>query len=130
MKRKDELREIDIRNHVCYYFDGVTKDIDINFSKILLDKKIYENISVYDVPYKNSTVSKLLHINLCKIDGFIRVRGGEFIHLVLIDYELFDKICDKIKDLISEKSDINDSINHNFGEIKINSYNSLTMEKY
>ena len=35
------------------------------------------------------------------------------------------KICDKIKNLISEKSGITDSINHNFGEIRIDSYNSL-----
>ena len=68
---------------------------------------------------KNSTVPKLLHINLYKIDGFLSIRGGEFIHLVLIDCELFNKICDKIKHLISEKSDITDSINHDFGEIKL-----------
>ena len=49
-----------------------------------------------------------------KIDGFIRVRGDEFKHLVL-----FDKICDKIKYLVSEKSGITDSINLNFGEIRI-----------
>ena len=30
-------------------------------------------------------------------DGFITVRGGEFRHVVLFDYRLFDKICDKIK---------------------------------
>ena len=51
-----------------------------------------------------------------KIDGFIRVRGDEFKHLVL-----FDKICDKIKYLVSEKSGITDSINLNFGEIRIDS---------
>ena len=56
-----------------------------------------------------------------KIDGFIRVRGDEFKHLVLFDYKLFDKICDKIKYLVSEKSGIADSINLNFGEIRIDS---------
>ena len=49
--------------------------------------------------------------------------------LVLFDYELFDKICDKIKYLISEKSGITNSINHNFGKIRIDSYNSLRVEK-
>ena len=34
---------------------------------------------------------------------------------------LFDKICDKVKYLISEKSGTADSINHNFGEIRIDS---------
>ena len=63
------------------------------------------------------------------MDGFIRVRGDEFRHLVLFDYELLDKICDKIKYFISKKSDISDSISHNFGNIRIDSYNSLPIEK-
>ena len=67
-------------------------------------------------------VPKPLHIRFDKIDGFIRVRGS-------CDYRLFDKICDKVKYLISGKSDITDSINHNFGEIRIDSYNSLPIEK-
>ena len=39
------------------------------------------------------------------------------------------KICDRIKYLISEKSDITDSINHNSGRIKIDLHNSLPMKK-
>ena len=30
-----------------YYFDDIIKDTDINFSNILLDRKLYENISIY-----------------------------------------------------------------------------------
>ena len=54
---------------------------------------------------------------------------SEFRHLVLFDNELFDKIFDKIKYFISEKSSIADDINHNFGEIRIDSYNYLPVEK-
>ena len=68
-------------------------------------------------------------IRFDKIDGFIRVHGGEFRHLVLFNYGLFDKICDKIKYLISEKSGITDSINHNFARIRTDSYNSLPIKK-
>ena len=42
---------------------------------------------------------------------------------------MFDKICDKINYLISKKSGIADSINHNFGKIRIDSHNSLPNEK-
>ena len=35
-----------------------------------------------------------------------------------------------IKFFISEKSSIADNINHNFGEIRIDSYNYLPIEKY
>ena len=48
---------------------------------------------------------------------------GKIKHLILLDYGLFDKICDKIKYLISKKVDIANSINHNFGKIRIDSYN-------
>ena len=72
---------------------------------------------------------RLLRIWFDKIDGFIRVCHDEFRHLVLFDYGLFDKICDKIRYLISEKGGITDSINRNFEEIKTDSYNSLPIEK-
>ena len=84
---------------------------------------------MYDISYKTSLGPKPLRIRLDKIDGFIRVRGDEFRYLVLLDNGLFDKICDKIKYLISEKSGITDSINHNFGKCRIDSYDSLPIEK-
>ena len=78
---------------------------------------------------KTSTGPKPLRIRFDKKDGFIRVRGVEFRYLALFDHGLFDKICDKIKYLISEKSGITNSVNHNFGKIRINSHNSLPIEK-
>ena len=39
MESKDELKEIDIKNRMCYYFDDIIKDVDIYFSDILLDEK-------------------------------------------------------------------------------------------
>ena len=50
-------------------------------------------------------------------------------YLVLLDYNSCDEICDKIKYLVSEKSGIADSINHNFARIRIHSYDSLPIEK-
>ena len=54
---------------------------------------------------------------------------GKVKHLVLFHYGLFDKICNKIKYLISKKSGITNSINYNFGRIKIDSYDSLLIKK-
>ena len=50
-------------------------------------------------------------------------------YLVLFDYGWRDEICHNIKYLISEKSGITDSINHNFERIRIDSYDSLPMKK-
>ena len=44
MGSKDELKEVDIKNRACYYFDDIVNGIDINFSNILLGKNLYENI--------------------------------------------------------------------------------------
>ena len=88
--RRMSVKKIGTKNHGCYYFDDIIKDIDINFSDILVDKKLYENISVYDILYKTSICPKPLCIRFDKIDGFIRVCGGEFRYIVLFDYELYD----------------------------------------
>ena len=44
-----------------------------------------------------------LHSKFDKIDGFVRVLDGDTKHLALFDYRWSDKICDRIKYLISEK---------------------------
>ena len=46
MESQDELKETDTKDCTCYHFD-VIRDFDINFDNILLDEKLYENISVY-----------------------------------------------------------------------------------
>ena len=67
-----------------------------------------------------------LRIRFDKIDGFIKIYDG--IRLIL-DRSWFHKICDSINYLVSEKSDITDSIYHNFARIRIDSYNSLPTKK-
>ena len=59
---------------------------------------------------------------------FIRILN-KIKYLVLFD-EWCDTICARIKYLVSEKSGITDSINHNFSIIRIDSYNSLPIKKY
>ena len=117
MKSKDKLKEIDIKNHTCYYFDDVIRlwDRDINFSDIFLEEKLYKerngNILVYGISYKTSTGAKPLRIRFDKIDIFIKIYD-KIRYLVLFDYSYCNKICDKMKYLISEKkSEITDSIN-------------------
>ena len=101
----------------------------INFSNILLDENVYQNISVYNILYKTPAGPKPLRIRFDKIDGFIIGLDDKNKHLILFDCGLFNKICDKIKYLISKKSDVTNRTNHNFGKIRIDSYNLLPIEK-
>ena len=52
---------------MCYYFDDIINGIKINFSNILLNKKLYENMSVDNISYKTPTSPKPLRIRLDKI---------------------------------------------------------------
>ena len=114
---------------MCYYFDDIINGTKINFSNILLNKKLYENVSLYTISYKYLTCPKPLHISFDKIDRFVISLDSKIKHLVLFDYGLFDKVCDKIKYLISKKIGITNSINHKFGKARIHSHNSLPIKK-
>ena len=128
--RKNELKEIGIKNRLCYYFDDIINGTKINFINILLEKKLYENILVYKISYKTPTCPKPLPIRFNKIDGFIIVLHGKIIHLMLFDYGLFNKICDKIKYVFSKNSGVTNSISHNFGKFRIDLFNALPIKKY
>ena len=80
MESNDELKEIDIKNRTCYYFDDIMKVGKFDFDNILLDKKSYknsyENILIYDISYKTLMGAKPLRIRLDKIDLFIKIYDG------------------------------------------------------
>ena len=41
MESNDELKNNDIRNRVCYYFDKIMKIEDLHFDNILTNEKSY-----------------------------------------------------------------------------------------
>ena len=63
MESNDKLKEVDIKNCTCYYFNDITK---------IEDEESYKNILVYNISYKN-LIAKPLRIIFDEIDGFIRV---------------------------------------------------------
>ena len=89
MESKDELKEIDIKNRTCYYFDDIIRfwDRDVDLSDILLDEKLYkqkyENILIYNTSYKTWMGPKPLRIRFDKIDGFIKI-NDKIRYLVLL----------------------------------------------
>ena len=70
MDSNDDLNEIDIKNRMFYYFDDNQIE-DFNLDNILIDEKLYQNISIYNISYKTLIDAKSLRIIFDKIDGFI-----------------------------------------------------------
>ena len=103
----------------------------MTFSDIILDKKLYkennENILIYDISHKTSTDAQPFRIRFDEIDGFIKIYNK--IRCSLLFDEWCDKINDRIKFLLKEKSGVTFSINHNFAIIRTGSYNYLAIEK-
>ena len=76
MESNDKLKEIDIKNRLCYHFNDIIKVEDFDHDNILIDKKSNENILVYIISYKSLIDSKPLRIRFDKTNGFIRVYDG------------------------------------------------------
>ena len=82
MESKDELKEIDIKYCLRYYFDDIirARNRDVNSSDILLDEKLYkenyENILIDSISYKTSVGAKPLRIIFNEIDGWICYMDG------------------------------------------------------
>ena len=49
MDSNDELKEIDIKNRTCYYFNDIIKMKDLDVNNTLKYEKSYENILVYNI---------------------------------------------------------------------------------
>ena len=101
MDSNDKLKEINIKNDMCYYFDDIIKIADFNLSKILLNERSLENILVYNILYKTLIDAKPLLIRSDKIDGFIRVYDGTgYLVLTLFGSEKYDSVLNRIRYLI------------------------------
>ena len=61
------------------------------------------------------------------MDGFIKIYDG-FRYSVLFAPEIYNTIYDTINYLVTEKSGVTYSINHNFARIRIDSYNYLPLK--
>ena len=94
MESNYELKEINIKNHTCYYFDDQIKSKDFDLDNILIDEKSYKNILVYYISSKTWIVDKPLCIKFNKVDGYIRVYDGNrylvFIYTVVDIYSVLN----------------------------------------
>ena len=99
-------------------FDDTVKLEDFDIDNILIDCKSYENILIYDISVQTLIDLQLLGIRFDKIDGFIRIYNRNR-YLTLIGSEKNWAIYNRIRYLISLKSDITYIFSHYFSKIKV-----------
>ena len=87
MGSNDELKNNNIKNRTCYFFDDIIKFED--FGNILIHEKSYKNILAYNISYKTLIRAKPLYIRFDKTDGYTRVYDGTR-YLVLFGAEKYD----------------------------------------
>ena len=73
METKDDLKEIDVKNRSCYYFDDIIAIRDIEFGH---DKTSYKRFY--------------------KINGYIKVSDG-IRYLVIFEYLTYDEVHNRIR---------------------------------
>ena len=76
MESNHKLKDINIKNRICYYFDDIIKIEHYHLDNIMLNEKSYRNILVYNDSYKTLIGDKPLCIRFDKVNGFIRVYDG------------------------------------------------------
>ena len=89
---------------------------------------IDKNILIDDISYKTLIVPKALRIRFYEIDEFITIYAGTR-YLTLLGSENYDANYNRIRYLISLESSITYIFSHYFAKIKVDSYDSLTIEK-
>ena len=126
--KNNEFKKVRLESRTCYYFAGKIKLEDFDLGNILVDEKSHENDLIYDISYKALIDTKPLKIRFEEIDAFIRIYDGTR-YLITLGPEKYHAIYNRIRYLISIKGGITYIFSHYFAKIKIDSYNSLPIEK-
>ena len=101
----NEFKKLCIKICTCYYFNDIIRLEDFDFDNILIDEKSHKNILIYDISYKTLVSPKPITR-----------------YLVLLDPE-------KFRYLINLKSGNTYIFSPYFAKIKVDSYDSLPIEK-
>ena len=59
----NKVKDINIKNHKYYFFDGIINIKDFDLNNIKIDEKSYKNILIYYIAYVMIKDSKYVKIN-------------------------------------------------------------------
>ena len=78
------IKEMNIKNRTCYFFDDMINIEDFDPNLLKIDKKSYKNIDIYYIGYitvKDSYYVKIngvnpLYLIISEVDGYIKEKNG------------------------------------------------------
>ena len=111
-----------------YYFHDIIKLEDFELDNILVDEKPHENVLICDISYETLIGPKPLQTEFDKIDRLIRIEDGTR-YLTLFGFENYDAIYNRTRYFVSLKSSITYTFSYYFAKTKVDSCDSLPIEK-
>ena len=48
----NKLKEVDIKNRICYYFDHIINSNEFDVDNLLLVERSHQTMSIFDISYK------------------------------------------------------------------------------
>ena len=123
--KNNKFNKLCIKNRTFYYFNHnkIIRLEDFGIDNILIDEKAH-----YGVSYKTLIGGKPLRIRFSKIDTFFGSFDGTR-YLGLFGSEKYDTVYNKIRYLVILKSSITYVFSLYYAKAKVDSYDSLTIEK-
>ena len=125
MESNNKLKETNIKNRTCYYFDDMININDLDRDNILLGEKTHENNIIYDVAYQTLYGAKPLNITSYKVyiikDGYI-IKNDRTKFLGLFNsVQKYERTFDRTQYFVMLKSNISKVYFRKYMKIKINS---------
>ena len=96
------IKEINIKNRIYYFFDDVINIKDFDPSLLKIDKKSHKNIGIYYIGYitmKDLDLVKINSVNplyliISEVDGYIEeINGNKYLTVASTEKNSVRKIC-------------------------------------
>ena len=137
------IKEVNIKNQTCYFFDDMINIKNFDPSSLKIDKKSYKSIDIYYIGYitvKDSDHVKINSVNslyliINEVDGCIEeINGNKYLALVSTDRNKevltnYSELWDEIKNSIEKINDKSGEYGKDFVKIKFNPDDSLPLNK-
>ena len=137
------IKEVNIKNQTCYFFDDMINIKNFDPSSLKIDKKSYKSIDIYYIGYINVKDSDHVKINsvnslyliINEVDGCIEeINGNKYLALVSTDRNKevltnYSELWDEIKNSIEKINNKSGEYGKDFVKIKFNPDDSLPLNK-